>query len=57
MFFWLNLLVKGSTQIDEAHPDTVFEGLETRLTTKTTRNRLRKGMTSNSRITIATCIV
>ena len=64
MLFWLNLLVKGSTavhstQINEAHPDTFSEGLETRtpLTTMTTRNRLRKGMASNSRIKFAKCII
>ena len=64
MFFWLNLIVKDSTavhstQIKEAHLHTVFEGLETgtSLATKTTRNRLRKGMRSYSRITIATCII
>ena len=64
MLFWLNLLVKGSTavhstQINEAHPDTFSEGLETRtpLTTRTTRNRLRKGMASNSRIKFAKCII
>ncbi|XP_078337890.1 uncharacterized protein LOC111132198 [Crassostrea virginica] len=47
-----------STQSNEARSNTVFEGLETGtpLTTKTTRNRLRKSMASNSRITIATCI-
>ena len=60
MLFLLNLLGRGSiavhsTQSNEARSNTVFEGLETGtpLTTKRTRNRLRKGMASNSRITIA----
>ena len=64
MLFWLNLLGRGSiavhsTQSNEARPNTVFEGLETGtpLTTTTTRNRLRKGMASNSRITIAIIVL
>ena len=60
MLFWLNFLGRvstavHSTQVNEAHPDTFSEGLETGtpLTTRTTRNRLRKGMASNSRIRFA----
>lgn len=62
--FWLNLLGRGSiavhsTQSNEARSNTVFEGFETGtpLNTTTTRNRLRKGMASNSRITIAIIVL
>ena len=64
MLFWSYFLGRvstavHSTQINEAHSDTFSEGLETRtpLTTRTTRNRLRKGMASNSRIKFAKCII
>ena len=47
------------TQTNEVRSNTVFEGLETGipLTTKQTRNRLRKSMASNSRITIAIIVL
>ena len=64
MLFWLNLLGRSSiavhsTQSNEARSNTVFEGFETGtpLNTTTTRNRLRKGMASNSRITIAIIVL
>ncbi|XP_078338549.1 uncharacterized protein LOC144626943 [Crassostrea virginica] len=47
-----------STQVNEAHPDTFSEGLGTGTPlTRTTRNRLRKGMASNSRIKFAKCTI
>ena len=64
MLIWLNLLGRGSiavhsTQSNEARSNTLFEGRETGtpLTIKQTRNRLRKGMASNSRITIAIIVL